>query len=482
MKKIYFLTMAIITLLLTQNRLTAQLVYLPNTPDATAAQNITGVKNTGNFSLYFESSNFEVMCWDGDQPGIGWGRNDNPEPWFAFDGDNIGPIEDPDVALYAIHDTLYSFFIYTINGDVFYEIWNYSAGIWNIFTSATQIGVSSINSTPNVDIDDQNHLAAVWQQGDDIVLATGTIQGISNMYTVLQGGNGNDYESPDVAVFHDNSIPQKNNINISYLNQNTFNINWYSYNNPLNNGNLFQYQLNSSYHYGKPRIAAPVNPVMFDYKDFSAVITENTGSKWNLLSITRFKGQNSPLMTANISPDITNSECFDPAITYVGEDILISFVTNYYSGDYDVFQKKLNYKGDVYSYNYYSMVNISTSGDQIKPSVSGRYAPQNKAFYTFYDNSTFEILFKSSYVGNQNLRKSPHRIDAMIYPNPASGYVYINTNNPANYQIYNTQGKMVLNGNTQNTTKIDISLLPAGAYFIKIISDNEVVFKQLAVN
>lgn len=467
----------------------AQTVHLANTPDISAAQNVNGIQNTGNYSILFESSYFQVMCWDGNSPGIGWGKGSTPEQYFAFDGTNIGAIEDPDVALYEINNTLYAFFIYLVDNNVYYEIWSYSASNWSINTNATQIGSSSNTSyCPNVDIDDQNHLAAVWQDGYNIILITGTIQSVGAMYTIQTGTSTLNYESPDVSVFHDYTNTYTN-INVTCLIKGTneyFNIDYYDYSNPLTiNGSHFSLQLNSSYTYGKPRIAAPVHPTIFDYKDFSAVLSQFDGSKYQLLSITRFNAKNSPLMHANTYPDISSSISTEPAITYINEDILIAFKTNYNNPDYEIFQKKLNYKGDINIYNYYSQVNISTNGDQTTPSISGRYAPQNNAFYTFFDDDTDDILYKNSNVGNQNLRIQNETNNALIYPNPASGSFTLNimdVSEGSNITICDIQGRTLLQQDIDKSkTIVDISSLSQGTYFIKILNHDHIIIKCIIV-
>lgn len=482
-----------IGLFLFGNSLNAQIFYNSGNPDISAVSGISNAQNTGNYSISFENSYFQVMCWDGDQPGIGWGKDNNPESSFQFDGSNIGAIEDPDVVLYAVNNNLYAFFIYLITGNAYYERWEYSAGNWNIYTNATLLAGTTGNcSTPNVDIDDQNHLAAVWQEGNTIKLITGNIQSVNNMYTILAGSSSQTYETPDVSVLHDNSSPYLVNINITYLNNSNgnynFNVDWFEFYYPTSTyGNFYSLQLNSSYTYGKPRIAAPVYTAnYFHYKDFSAVIREFDGSRYNLLSITRFHQQNSPLMTANSYPDITSSICTEPAITYINDNIFIAFKTNYINGnDFDIFQKRLNYKGDIGSYNYYSVVNDNTIGDQTTPSISGRYGLGLKAFYTFSDNYSGEILYKNSYYTNQNLRVSKKIADAYIYPNPASGSFTLNLKDfskPSSISISDVQGKILINQLIKDSqSQIDINSLKPGIYFVNILNKDNNITKILNV-
>jgi hypothetical protein len=241
--------------------------------------------------------------------------------------------------------------------------------------------------------------------------------------------------------------------------------------------------------YGRPRIAAPSNPNNFKYKDYSAVLNEFdvNNNKWNLLSITRFRGQHSPLFIANEYPDITSAECKEPAITYINKDILISFKTNNQNPDFDIYQKKLNYKGDPQDYWYYSLVNISPSGKNSSPSICGRFAPQNKALYTFFDGSIDQILFKTSYVGNKNLRKPMKINENIIYPNPViNNSLTIHLDNIGlvdYYEIYNINGKVLISQKISNKyTKMNLSKLSKGVYYIKIFNNNEIIIKKFIIN
>jgi len=88
-----------IGLFLFGNSLNAQMYYPAVTTDIIASTNISNVQNTGMDAIVFESDLFQVMCWDGDQPGIGYGIGMAPQQSFNFDGSSIGPVQDPDVVI-----------------------------------------------------------------------------------------------------------------------------------------------------------------------------------------------------------------------------------------------------------------------------------------------------------------------------------------------------------------------------------------------
>lgn len=67
------------------------------------------------------------------------------------------------------------------------------------------------------------------------------------------------------------------------------------------------------------------------------------------------------------------------------------------------------------------------------------------------------------------IQNSEHKINAIIYPNPCAGSLYVSnegTNN-TNYEIFDLMGKSLLQGSTMNDQQIDVTSLDAGAYLFK---------------
>ena len=55
-----------------------------------------------------------------------------------------------------------------------------------------------------------------------------------------------------------------------------------------------------------------------------------------------------------------------------------------------------------------------------------------------------------------------------IFPNPSSDYIFISGNHTkAHYVVRNILGRSILNEHTSDDSKIDISGLEAGIYFIQ---------------
>jgi hypothetical protein len=70
---------------------------------------------------------------------------------------------------------------------------------------------------------------------------------------------------------------------------------------------------------------------------------------------------------------------------------------------------------------------------------------------------------------------------AELYPNPTTETLTVTTPNTANktLQIIDLTGKIIYHTTTSNNqTNINVSQLKNGIYFIKIISNNQIIFKQ----
>ena len=65
----------------------------------------------------------------------------------------------------------------------------------------------------------------------------------------------------------------------------------------------------------------------------------------------------------------------------------------------------------------------------------------------------------------------------LIYPNPTSGILFINTDNIESISVVNLLGSIVLTKN--NSNNIDLSSLPKGSYVVSIKSNNNVFVKQI---
>ena len=90
-------------------------------------------------------------------------------------------------------------------------------------------------------------------------------------------------------------------------------------------------------------------------------------------------------------------------------------------------------------------------------SISDRYNnPDNDYGYGIPDFSQY----------NLNKIKTLEQKKTLVYPNPASGFLFIKSKNITDYQIFTFDGRVILSGKSQQN-KIDVSNLPNGIYFFK---------------
>ena len=69
-----------------------------------------------------------------------------------------------------------------------------------------------------------------------------------------------------------------------------------------------------------------------------------------------------------------------------------------------------------------------------------------------------------------------------IYPNPAHGNVTIEATSPATITLLSLNGRAVNTWTTEsNTMTIDLSAVPQGAYFVKVVSRGSVSVRKLIV-
>ncbi|MBR6162069.1 MAG: T9SS type A sorting domain-containing protein [Bacteroidales bacterium] len=66
--------------------------------------------------------------------------------------------------------------------------------------------------------------------------------------------------------------------------------------------------------------------------------------------------------------------------------------------------------------------------------------------------------------------------DVRIFPNPTSGMLTLMFDRPLGngyYRVFSLSGKILLEGNLSQNTKMDLSSLPGGTYLIRITLDND---------
>ncbi|MBK8080055.1 MAG: T9SS type A sorting domain-containing protein [Saprospiraceae bacterium] len=76
---------------------------------------------------------------------------------------------------------------------------------------------------------------------------------------------------------------------------------------------------------------------------------------------------------------------------------------------------------------------------------------------------------------------SNNQANILIYPNPTEGVLNIESDNKngLTYSIYSSDANLMMSGKVPAKGQVDVSALPNGMYFIKIIIGNQVVIKKI---
>ena len=92
------------------------------------------------------------------------------------------------------------------------------------------------------------------------------------------------------------------------------------------------------------------------------------------------------------------------------------------------------------------------------------------------------ILMDETGVGIRKLNSN----DLKVYPNPAHSLLYIdlkrNELNHPNIVIYDIQGKELINGLLNESLQVDISNLPIGLLFIRVVNGNTIYTQKIMKN
>ena len=124
--------------------------------------------------------------------------------------------------------------------------------------------------------------------------------------------------------------------------------------------------------------------------------------------------------------------------------------------------------------NWANVGNAGFSSD-IAEYTSLAFSPSGKPYvaYRDYGNSYKATVMKydSIYVGLNELQQSK----LSCYPNPASDFITIETHTKGQVSIINIHGQELLKQTiTEPKTLVDISSLPNGIYFVRVMGEKTV--------
>ncbi len=139
---------------------------------------------------------------------------------------------------------------------------------------------------------------------------------------------------------------------------------------------------------------------------------------------------------------------------------------------------------------------------QILNGVNGQWSNFYEEAFDYTYGSNDELLEKTDWVFNFNigqLKKQQRtrfenflvlgdeilkKANLLVYPNPASDFVYINCNGKDNFivQLINLNGEILIKKEMNSTEKLIFPELPNGLYFIKVIAEGTYSIEKCIIN
>jgi hypothetical protein len=253
------------------------------------------------------------------------------------------------------------------------------------------------------------------------------------------------------------------------------------------NSTAFSNKLTQSYNYpdnvGSPRISSSNDGV----EKYEAVFAHSTQNATFIIGFNYDYITNIVAGPTVLNSSLTIDNNNAPCVSYISSNrIAVSWThETILSSNKNILLKKLDGIGNTISSNYY-LVNKTVLGNQVIPSLSGRYAGGHDALYTYHVSTIDEIQYKVSSIYNSSVRLKNPANKPLFYPNPAKHSIYVNmTDNTYSntlFEIFDSQGRKVLVQELVNIkTEVDINKLSEGVYFVRITTPIDILFKKLIV-
>jgi hypothetical protein len=500
----------------------AQAFYAASNTDISSSCGSTKIENTNND--YIESvittDKRAVIVYDGTNPGLYWDDINGHTGHTALGSGILNcQVINPDVSLSS--DGKFAIAVYQDagNGDnIMVEVFIWSAGTFSYSTNySIKLYIGGINAKIDGFMDNINgdEWMVVWNKDNQLAVFTtaGYIASGSPIFVpannvLLQGNGISFYSAPDVSVLRDSVYYTYNEFDGT---NNVFTVEAQTFAN-ISAGILIPtiYDLQywgADYAYDLPRLSSAFN-VYYSYYDWAVVAqTPNSSSGGN--EIHGFvKHWGNPVNTApfvyndgslafGTPNDISRFQNDYPVISYVGDYIFILWHVDPsgYSvsdpDDQDIIGVRMEMDGFSFSNlsEYYFIVNNAHRGDQMAPSISGRFAKNsNKYLAAFYNNYTGasngkdlyykQKVYNSSYTTLFRLGTTNPNIEPSIFPTPFNDELKITLpkidNSGYSITITDKLGKQYFKN--ENLRELNFTWKPSneissGIYFIKIVNN-----------
>lgn len=220
------------------------------------------------------------------------------------------------------------------------------------------------------------------------------------------------------------------------------------------------------------------------YLNFGGYIPSNTGFG----ATNDFEPIIAPIVSYNVATDFTVSPsviCAGQAVTFTNTTTPTSILGNrtYNSAAFDVYWNSQPDSTYFWSYGDGSPLASSLNGSHTY-AAAGSYnatlATVSGLYTSCYDTKVTPVNVTVC----TDIQENNAANMLSIYPNPSNGAFTVNLNNAdkAVVEVYNVVGKVVYSTQlANNSASINLANQAAGMYFVKVISNNNTLVKQVIV-
>jgi hypothetical protein len=213
----------------------------------------------------------------------------------------------------------------------------------------------------------------------------------------------------------------------------------------------------------------------------------NTGSGTReIIGLTRANG----IWSDRVLNDVNSLyNCFNekPVVTYVRDNIITAWQSEYdatcqvpptpltpFLNDLDIIVRQCNFSGTPL-HSSYSVANDYFDGDQIIPSLAGRFMSNagsaSNTFYFWFDDHLSELSFKDRFYSSTSLKTSIDELEELnvtVYPNPVVDELYIQSEEAIEQVIVQDVNGREISISSENFQTLDFKSIDSGVYFVTI--------------
>ncbi len=136
------------------------------------------------------------------------------------------------------------------------------------------------------------------------------------------------------------------------------------------------------------------------------------------------------------------------------------------------------YGSDISQFFHFTFLTESLPSDNlVQQPLSYSFLEEGDLIYLYITNANGdEVTFYTTTLSNASFEK----VELSIYPNPTSNLLHIEASQTdiSRVEVFDVQGKQVMQVSAANLTKLDVSQLTNGMYFLKVsTSDGELTKK-----